>query len=244
MKMHTKLTAFALLLILWGGPAASAEPGHRDRRPDDGTAVIVIDPGHGGADEGVKGPDGTLEKTLMLELARKIEARLVPDYEVRLTRDDDYQVSLTDRTGVANTIQAAVMISLHAGAGFAPRADTTAIYTYRRPLSKPLPPAANGEGPLTEWQWRHQQARHQQESERLGNLIAARLSDLPSDKAVSMESGRLPVLAGADMPAVLLEFGDLNGPAGEKRLSATDWQQQSAGAIAAAVREFLATNPQ
>ena len=244
MKIHTKLTVFALLLALWGGLAVSAEPGPRDRRPDDGAIIIVIDPGHGGADEGVKGPDGTLEKELMLELARKIEARLVPDYEVHLTRDDDYQINLADRTGVANTSRAALMISLHAGAGFTPRADTTTVYTYLAPPPKPMPDTADGELPPPEQQWQHQQTRHQKESQRLGDLLAVRLFALPSAPTVHKESGRLPVLAGADMPAVLLEFGDLNSAAGEKRLSAADWQQQSAGAIAAAVREFLTTNPQ
>jgi N-acetylmuramoyl-L-alanine amidase len=242
-KMYTKLPLM-LLLLLWLTPNLVAEAQSPDLLSRTPPPIIVIDPGHGGANEGVKGPDGTLEKNLMLELARKIKARLIPDYEVHLTRDDDYQVDLTDRTGLANSIHAALMISLHAGAGFTPRSDVTTIYLYRPTPPKSLPDTEGDEAPLPQWQWQHQQDRHQIDSQHLGELLADDLAAMPSNPKVVTESAQLVVLAGADLPAVLLEFGDLNGTAGEKRLSDADWQQHCAGAIAAAVREFVAPQSQ
>jgi N-acetylmuramoyl-L-alanine amidase len=238
MKIDVKLIVFTLLLAAWTScVAAAAAPETWPPLSSDPTAVIVLDPGHGGASDGVKGPDGALEKDLMLELARKIKARLVPDYEVRLTRDDDYQVSLADRAGLANASQAALMISLHTGAGFSPRPETTTIYLYRSPQPDALAGTDTGDAPPPEWQWRYQQTRHQEESRRLGDYIAGQFGALAL--AVVVETASLPVLAGADLPAVLLEFGDLNNAAGEERLTSAEWQQHTAGAIADAVRAFV-----
>ncbi|MEJ2641135.1 MAG: N-acetylmuramoyl-L-alanine amidase [Desulfosarcinaceae bacterium] len=243
MKILINLFLILLALLLRLSPDVAAEPAAEPLSGDlyskTTPAIIVIDPGHGGADEGVKGPDGSLEKTLMLELARKIRARLVPDYDARLTRDDDYQVALTDRTGLANSIHASLMISLHAGAGFTPRSDVTTVYLNSPARPRTLPETESDDAPLPEWQWQHQQDRHQKESQQLGDLLTEKLSAMPRTAKVVTASAHLVVLAGADLPAVLLEFGDLNGAAGEKRLSDPEWQQQCAGAIASAVREFM-----
>lgn len=239
MKIHTKLIVLSLILTCWMRVDSSAGPKPSSSPANANPAIIVIDPGHGGVDAGVKGPDGKLEKTLMLELARKIKARLVPDYEVRLTRDDDYQVSITDRTAQANSSRASLMISLHAGASFTPRAENMTIFLHEAPpREQPLDTDA-GEAPLPEWQWQHQQAGHMSESQRFGDLLARQFGTLPSAPPTYIETAQLPVLAGADLPAVLVEFGDLNGAAGEKRFAEIEWQQACAGAIAAAVRDFL-----
>jgi N-acetylmuramoyl-L-alanine amidase len=241
MRKPIKWLLFLLPIALWPTPNAWTGPQVRDLLPRTPPAIVVIDPGHGGTDEGVKGPGDTLEKTLMLELAHKIRALLVPDYEVRLTRDDDYQVDLTNRTGLANSIHATLLVSLHAGAGFTPRSEATTIYLHDPTPPKALPDTESDDAPLPEWQWQHQQDRHQVDSQRLGGLLAKHLTAMPSAPKVVTESAHLVVLAGADLPAVLLEFGDLNGTAGEKRLSDAEWQQQCAGAVTTAVREFVAS---
>src|SRR5690606_28128749 len=51
---------------------------------------IVLDPGHGGNDIGASGQNGTIEKEVTLETAKKIKAALEQaGAEVLLTRDDD-----------------------------------------------------------------------------------------------------------------------------------------------------------
>jgi N-acetylmuramoyl-L-alanine amidase len=242
MKIDVKLILLSLLLTGWMMQTATAAPGPREAASPYTSTIVVIDPGHGGADEGVKGPTGTLEKALMLELARKIKARLVPDFQVRLTRDDDYQVSLTDRTAAANTSQATLMISLHAGASFTTQTENSVVvYLHEPPAVAALlePPA--GDQPRPDWLWRHQQRHHLKDSQRLGHLLAHQLRNLPAASAVTQQSARLPVLAGADLPAVLLEFGDLSSVAGEGRLSGPEWQQNAADAIAEAVRLFISS---
>ncbi len=61
--------------------------------------LVVLDPGHGGEDQGAKGPAGELEKDITLALARLVAARLqAAGVTARLTRDADETVPLADRT--------------------------------------------------------------------------------------------------------------------------------------------------
>ncbi len=77
---------------------------------------IVIDAGHGGHDTGTIGPNGLMEKDLVLDVAlrlgRLLETRLGAD--VIYTRDDDTFIPLETRTAIANEHQADLFISIHA----------------------------------------------------------------------------------------------------------------------------------
>ena len=77
---------------------------------------IVIDAGHGGHDTGTIGPDGLLEKDLVLDvslrLGRLLHAKM--GAEVVYTRDDDTFIPLETRTAIANQQQADLFISIHA----------------------------------------------------------------------------------------------------------------------------------
>ena len=77
---------------------------------------IVIDAGHGGHDTGTIGPNGLMEKDLVLDvslrLGRLLETRLGAD--VIYTRDDDTFIPLETRTAIANEHQADLFISVHA----------------------------------------------------------------------------------------------------------------------------------
>jgi N-acetylmuramoyl-L-alanine amidase len=64
-----------------------------------GVKTIMIDPGHGGRDSGAIGTRGTMEKDLVLDIARRLKSKLevYDDYRVVLTRDEDVQVPLKER---------------------------------------------------------------------------------------------------------------------------------------------------
>lgn len=85
---------------------------------------IVIDPGHGGNDEGVKGISGMLEKDVVLDLAKDIRSILLtkfPDLVVTLTREADVSLDLDQRINLANSKRADLFISLHLGASSSPK---------------------------------------------------------------------------------------------------------------------------
>ena len=79
--------------------------------------VIVIDPGHGGDDEGAIGPSGVKEKDVNLEISKRLKRLLEnKNFKVILTRDSDRFVSLSDRTKIANEAGADIFVSIHANA--------------------------------------------------------------------------------------------------------------------------------
>lgn len=88
---------------------------------------IVIDPGHGGADSGARGPNGLLEKNVCLEVALRLGQLLedeIPGTEVTYTRSDDQNISPQHRAAAVSESAADLFISIHAdslGDGQGPR---------------------------------------------------------------------------------------------------------------------------
>lgn len=76
---------------------------------------IVLDPGHGGAeDPGTTGPTGLSEKDLTLPVTRLVRDELVRrGATVTLTRDADVYVDLKDRVGLIRTLEPDFALSLH-----------------------------------------------------------------------------------------------------------------------------------
>src|SRR5262249_9760287 len=86
------------------------------RRP---APIACIDPGHGGSADrghstayGASGHRNTLEKEVNLRLGRAIRRHLGPG--TALTRDGDYNLSLSERTALARQSGAPVFVSVHA----------------------------------------------------------------------------------------------------------------------------------
>ncbi len=87
-----KVFLWALLLLSAGfavrGGVKMASSGQVETVPE--RPCVVIDAGHGGADPGKVGVDGSLEKDINLEIARRLQKFLVmADVDVVLTRDSD-----------------------------------------------------------------------------------------------------------------------------------------------------------
>ncbi len=112
--------------------------------------TVVIDPGHGGEEVGAKGPGGTLEKDVTLAIARKLRAQIVNSlgYQVFLTRDNDVELALDERTAIANNYKADLFLSIHANASRSHGARPAA-----RSTSSPTRPTRRAGG------WRSSRAR-------------------------------------------------------------------------------------
>lgn len=74
--------------------------------------TILLDPGHGGSDQGASSSTGTLEKEVTLQTALILRDKLKAEgATVLMTRDTDDYVKLKDRKGVADAF-----ISIHSDA--------------------------------------------------------------------------------------------------------------------------------
>ncbi len=92
--------------------------------------TIVLDPGHGGTDQGAHARSGLLEKTLTLDLAKRLQVLLMQrGYRVLLTRNDDREMSLDSRSAFARTQKADLFVSLHFNSS-APSAEPRGTETF------------------------------------------------------------------------------------------------------------------
>jgi N-acetylmuramoyl-L-alanine amidase len=199
--------------------------------------VVVVDPGHGGNDVGVRGGQGVSEKDRMLALALELQKALAPTCRVELTRSGDDQVDLARRTALANHLEASLFVSLHAGGSFlhGPRGAT--IYFFKGPQGGVDGPAGGAAfGQEEQPRWEHLQNRHLASSR---SLAKALLNSMAKVVDTSLVGAPLAVLAGADRPAVLIEVGYLTHPFEAQQLSDPEAVRALARAIAAGVADFL-----
>ncbi len=235
-----------------GAPAPGAAPTPRPGAPvERAVRVVVIDPGHGGADTGAKGPGGALEKDVTLQIARRLRAQLVNSLglQVFLTRDADTELALDQRTAIANNYKADLFISIHANASRATGAHGSEVYFLAYQASDDesrkvavaegaLPEAAAGEpsagAPPTDVAlilWDMAQAEHLEESSALASRLQEELSEVGSTPGRGVKQAPFRVLVGATMPAALVEVAFISNPEEEKQLTSEAWQSRIAAAL-------------
>ena len=212
-----------------------------------GGPLVVLDPGHGGEDLGAKGPAGESEKAVTLAVAHATAARLqAAGVTVRLTRDGDETVSLTDRTALANQLQATVFLSIHVNASPARGAHGAETYYMSVDASDPQAAQAaaleNASAPpdtvqLILWDLAH--VANLNSSARLARAVQERLNALQGIRDRGIRQAPFVVLTGATMPSALVEVGFLSNTEEASRLLARDTQEEVAGAMAEAILEFL-----
>lgn len=222
----------AAIALPWP-PAASAA----DESSAGTFRTIVLDPGHGGDDSGARGPTGSLEKDICLELARVLADQLADGYQVVLTRSDDYSVELRHRTATANHNRADLFISLHCGAGFLHTTTGMAVYSWKPGIRQGASNA--GQGSVDPNRWDETQLSHLAGSHRFAAAMQETLEAMAGDDNVQLRQAPLVVLQGAAMPAILIEIGHITHPATEKNLLSPQWRRRLARAIQSGVESYL-----
>jgi N-acetylmuramoyl-L-alanine amidase len=212
--------------------------------------TIVIDPGHGGYDKGARGPDGTFEKTVTMELARVLSVELERTYEVILTRTDDYWIDILTRTAMANHLNADLFISIHTGGSFLHQASGISLYYYEKISTSALMLETESmEGSKSsnfKEQWSNVQRRHQKNSKVFAEGILNRLSEKVGKKVeynAEIQGAPLMVLEGADTPAILIEIGYITNPKEEKSLNDINVLSDIAEKIRNGIDDFFEKAP-
>jgi len=218
-----------------------------------GPSPIVIDPGHGGKDTGAVASNGLSERDLTLAVARRLAAELrARGHAVRLTREDDDGRALTDRTAIANRLDAEIFVSLHANAStfssvkgaetYYMSLDDKASDAAAAATAKLENEAGNGSDQQSELDlilWDLAQASALNESAELAVDVQTRLNALLGLRDRGVKQAPFVVLTGATMPAILVEVGFLSNPAEASRLASAEHQQALARAIALGIEAFL-----
>lgn len=241
-KFHTVI----LLLVFVLSPFAITNAKSDKFRFSFQKKTIVLDPGHGGYDKGAKGPDGTFEKTVNMELAQVLAVELGKTYEVVLTRTDDYWVDILTRTAMANHLNADLFISIHTGGSFLHQANGISLYYYEKVSTPAFMPEANSmegfKNSNLQASWSDIQNRHQKSSKDLAELLLNRINDPPSFKT-EIQGAPLMVLEGADMPAVLIEVGYITNPADEIKLNDINILSDISERIKNGIEDFFEKTP-
>ena len=218
--------------------------------------LIVLDAGHGGHDQGAKGPGGVLEKDVVLDVTRRA-ARMIEDglgIKVVLTRGTDVFVPLRERTNFANKQRADLFVSIHANAH--PRAVSEGVETYFLSSeatdneSRQTAAIENGvvqlESPQSRQKtdllksilWDMAQSEFQQESSFLAETVLDSMTQSLRLVNRGVKQAGFYVLGGAAMPAVLIEIGFLTNPKEEKKLASTEHREAIARAIYASLADY------
>ncbi len=225
-------------------------------RMKDGPTLIVLDPGHGGKDDGAKGRTGILEKQVNLEISKRVRKILEKRYKYRveLTRTQDTFIELKDRGDLANKLDADLFVSIHANA--APRKSARGIETYYLGAGagdRALETAARENGDLV---GSVEDDDVQQilaslisttkinESARLAADVQKRLSGIMPRKFskvsdLGVKEGPFYVLHRTNMPSILIEVGFLTNKYEERRLQNTSYQYWLAESIAQGIHRFI-----
>jgi len=230
-------------------PAAAA-----DSRP-----VVVIDPGHGGIDNGTQAGSES-EKSLVLGFGLALRDRIEKSgkYRVVLTRTDDTFIPLADRVRIARNHGAALFVSIHADA--LPRREGDAqgatIYTLSDRASdaeaERLAEAENkadaiGGVNLTEEPVEVAdilidlaQRETRTFSNRFARLLMGEMKSTVRMHKHPLKSAGFKVLKAPDVPSVLIELGYASNKGDLEHMVSENWRNRTAGSMAQAIDVFLA----
>jgi N-acetylmuramoyl-L-alanine amidase len=215
----------------------SLEPFLCDPPPAFGTnRVVVIDPGHGGANGGtVSVGDRRPEKEFTLDWARRLQPLLEQEgWQVLLTRTNDVDVALSNRVAVAESHHADLFISLHFNS-VAPDQKPVGLATFcLTPMGMPST-VTRGFSDILFQSFPNNgfDTQNVQLAERLQRslLHATGLEDHGVNRARF-----IGVLRGQHRPSVLIEAGFLSNPREAKRIEQPEFRQKLAEAVAAALK--------
>jgi N-acetylmuramoyl-L-alanine amidase len=256
-RPETKPATAEAHVAVAGPQAAPASP--QPAAPPDPRPVIVIDPGHGGVDNGTQ--SGTeLEKTVVLAFGLALRERLEKSgkYRVVMTRDDDTFIPLGDRVKVARNQSAALFISIHADA--LPKSEGDAqgatIYTLSDKASdaeaQRLADAENRADAIAGVNLTDEptdvadilfdlaQRETRTFSNRFARLLMGEMKTSARMHKHPLKSAGFRVLKAPDVPSVLVELGYVSNKSDMENLVSEGWRSKIVGSMAKAVDVFLA----
>ncbi|RDI25010.1 N-acetylmuramoyl-L-alanine amidase [Pseudacidovorax intermedius] len=243
------------------------EPNVATSTRTDRIIIVALDPGHGGEDPGAIGPNGTREKDIVLQVARRLRDRINGStlggnpMRAFMTRDDDFFVPLNVRVQKARRVQADLFISIHADAFTTPAARGASVFA----LSQ------NGaSSSAARWM-----ANKENQSDQVGGIsigeheiqVQRALFDMSTTAQIKdslklggamlgefrrigarlhkgdVEQAGFAVLKAPDIPSVLVETAFISNPEEEAKLRSVAYQEEMADALLKGIHRYFGQNP-
>jgi N-acetylmuramoyl-L-alanine amidase len=236
----------------------ASPPGQGPKKGRQRPFIVAIDAGHGGIDSGAIGPQGTLEKDVVLAIAKRLAALLGTDSGIRpvLIRNGDEFIDLRERMELARKAHADLLVSLHTDADLDGHAKGASVFTLSR----------NGASSEAA----RRLAERENAADRIGGVtlhdkdevLASVLLDLTqnatleaSDRAAiwilselekacglhypGVQKAGFVVLKSPDVPSILVEAAFISNPDEELKLRGADYREQIARALANGIRTYF-----
>lgn len=239
--------------------AASDNTGTTPAKAPDTRPVIVLDPGHGGIDNGTVAESGENEKDIVLDFAKALRDRIEKSgkYRVVMTRSDDTFVPLGDRVKIARNQTAALFVSIHADS--LPKSEGDAqgatIYTLSDKASDAeaaaLAESENKADAIAGINLTEEPTDvadilidlTQRETRAFSNRFAKTLfNEMKSVARMHknpLKSAGFKVLKAHDVPSVLIELGYVSNKDDLQHLVSEGWRSKTVGSVNTAVDAFF-----
>ena len=267
-KIFSLKNPFRIVIDVWGKVARRSQPQFKTgdkptkippsalaKQLSLGVRRIVIDPGHGGRDFGAPGYlRGVHEKQVVLQIARRLAKKIRKElgYEVFMTRNRDRNLTLEERTAIANTKNADLFISIHTNAARNRKAigietfflnlatDNDAILVAARENATSTKNISDLQSILSDLM---QNAKINESSRLAAHVQKSMYNHLRKKysriKSKGVKQAPFYVLLGAHMPAILIETAFISNSRECKRLINSKYQDRVAEAIVAGIRKYV-----
>ncbi len=220
--------------------------------------IVVIDAGHGGKDSGALGKNGTQEKMVVLQIAKKLKQKIdaISGMKAILTRSTDRYISLRGRLRLARKYKADLFVSIHADAARNRSASGSSVFILSNrgassESARWLARRANAvdlkygvdigdyDKDVSNMIMQIQQDATIESSHRLANNTLQRLKGIGKLHKSHVERAGFAVLKSPDIPSMLVETAFISNPTEEKNLKSSWYQNKLADAIAGGISAYF-----
>lgn len=175
----------------------------------------MLDPAHGGLDDGARGPSGVVEKDLVLVFARTVRLALEREgFRVVMTRNDDSNPSYDDRAALANSYRDVILVSFHISS--TGTLHTARAYSYQFPDAVVPTAGPNTSATLTPSRqaglvpWEDAQRPYTDASHHLADLLQTNLAQRFPGSPSTSSAAAVRGLRSVSAPAIAIEISSVS----------------------------------
>ena len=198
-----------------------------------GYNIVVLDPGHGGKDSGGVGCSRTIEKSIVLDIAKRVRGKLVKaNIAGKMTRIDDTFIELEQRPKLASEWDADLFVSIHANK--AGRKSACGVETFVIPAAGFCSTSSKKADTKT-----YKGNKNNSANTILAGEIHKSLLDTAKTTDRGVKRARFMVLKDATCPATLVEIGFITNQAEANKINTSAYRNKIADGIANGIISYI-----